>query len=291
MAAPVLAAVSPVTRDLAPVRFAAAVAGCTGAPLLIAAVEAREAEIDRLVGGQLGEDLPRVADAALEEICGTLAADGIEAEALALGATSAPRGLELAAQEAGAGLIVIGSLAAGRPNRVLPGPTADRLLNGAPCAVALVPRRWQRTRDLHVIGAAFADTVEGRAAVRSAHTLAHRSGARLRVLAAIRPLAWMDGEPKALAEDLRARAEQAAGAAISGLVGAPVDVDVIVADPERFLLEASAHVDLLVCGARGYGPGPAVLLGGVTRALTSSASCPVIVLAHGAPAGLEALEA
>ena len=56
-------------------------------------------------------------------------------------------------------------------------------------------------------------------------------------------------------------------------------------------LRVSEHLDLLVCGSRGYGPVRAVLLGGVSRRLTAEAHCPVIVLARGVTSSLEALMA
>jgi hypothetical protein len=49
------------------------------------------------------------------------------------------------------------------------------------------------------------------------------------------------------------------------------------------------NLDLLVCGSRGYGPLRAVLLGSVSRVVTSAAACPVIVLPRGVRASLEAL--
>jgi nucleotide-binding universal stress UspA family protein len=84
-----------------------------------------------------------------------------------------------------------------------------------------------------------------------------------------------------LGDELRARAEQAAAAAVGGLLGEPVDIDVAVAEPADWLLDASAELDVLFCGARGYGPAPAALLGGVTARLTASAACAVVVLARG----------
>ena len=45
--------------------------------------------------------------------------------------------------------------------------------------------------------------------------------------------------------------------------------------------EASAELDLLVLGSRGYGPVSSVLLGSVSRALVRSAACPVVVLPRG----------
>jgi nucleotide-binding universal stress UspA family protein len=165
-----------------------------------------------------------------------------------------------------------------------PGETTRRLLGGAPCAVAAVPWGWDHLRRNATIGAAFVDTVEGRAALKAAHVLADRAGARLRVLAAVRARTWMSGDD--VGAELRTRAEDAAEDAVSGLTGEPVNIDVAVAEPADYLVEESAELDVLVCGARGYGPAPATMLGGVTRRVTRRAACPVIVLPRGPDAGL-----
>ena len=71
----------------------------------------------------------------------------------------------------------------------------------------------------------------------------------------------------------------------------PVETDAFVEDPADVLIRVSEHLDLLVCGSRGYGPLRAVLLGGVSRRLTAEAQCPVIVLPRGVTSSLEALMA
>jgi nucleotide-binding universal stress UspA family protein len=269
----VLAAVDPLAFDPAPVRFAVGVAGRTGAHLTIAAVFGDDGAATTLAAGQNGEDLVDDPAVALERAVRIARGEGVEAEPLAVAATSAPRGLALAATELGAELMVVGSGNGGPRGQVRPGATAERLLNGSPSAIALVPAGWA-PRDFGAIGAGFLDSAEGRAAVRTAHALAARSGARLRVLAAVRPRAWR----RAGAAELREQAETAAAAAVSGLAGAPVDVDVSVAEPAELLVAVSGELDLLVCGTRGYGPRPAALLGGVTRVLCAQARCPVVVL-------------
>jgi nucleotide-binding universal stress UspA family protein len=282
--ATVLAAVDPLAVDLAPVRFAAAVAGHTGAPLFLASVFAGDDVLEPLAGAQQGEELGRDPGDALAGLAGDLRRDGIKAETLALGAASAPRGLELAAVEMGAALVVVGSAARAEAGRLAPGSTAARLLDGATCAVALVPRGWDWR--LRTIAAGYVDTAEGRDAVHGAHALARRAGARLRVLAVVQPRDWMDAPDEG---DLRTRAEQAAEAAVSGLLGEPVDVDVSVGEPAEVLYAETSAVDALVCGARGYGATPAALLGGVTRRVTDGGACPLIVTARGAERRLEDL--
>ena len=69
----------------------------------------------------------------------------------------------------------------------------------------------------------------------------------------------------------------------------PVEADAFVEDPADVLIRVSEHLDLLVCGSRGYGPLRAVLLGGVSRRLAAEAQCPVIVLPRGVKASLDAL--
>jgi nucleotide-binding universal stress UspA family protein len=313
VSAPVLAAYEPVLRDRAPVRFGAAVAAFTGAPLFVVSVYASDEVVDRLAGGQMGEDLPSDPTEALAEVAGELDGRGLSVETLSVGATSAPRALDIAAVEIGAGLLVVGSARRGYPGRLAPGETARRLLNGSPCAVALVPQQWDGEGPPGMIGAGFVETPDGHAAVHGAQTLARWSGARLRVLSAVQPRSWMiagageragagaagsgdapghehrDAALAEVADDLRTRAENAAAEAPAILPDVAANVDVAVMDPADFLLRVSAEVDVLVCGSRCYGPHPAALLGGVTQRVIAEASCPVILLARGPEVELEAL--
>jgi nucleotide-binding universal stress UspA family protein len=302
--APVLAAFDPVALDPAPVRLAATVAAFTGAPLFVATAYAGGDVIDLLAAGQLGEaDLAPGTGRMAQRVVAELRREGVTAERLEMGATSPARALSLAAEELGAGLIAVGSAAAAEPGRVLVGGTGARLLNGAPCAVGVAPLEWAPRTELTVIGAGFVDSAEGRDAVRGAHMIADRAGTVLRVLSVVQPRTWMLGDGAeeahegdaheralaAVAAEIRARAEDAAQAATAGLLGAPVDVDVLVGEPDHVLRSASGEVDLLVCGSRGYGPPSTTLLGGVTRRLAADAACPVIVAAHAATVGLEQL--
>jgi nucleotide-binding universal stress UspA family protein len=58
---------------------------------------------------------------------------------------SGAQALQEIAEQEEVGIIVIGSSRTGRLGRVLPGSTAERLLQGAPCPVAIVPLGY-RTR-------------------------------------------------------------------------------------------------------------------------------------------------
>lgn len=291
----VLAAYDPVARDRAPVEFGAAVAELTGADLAVASVYANDAVVDRLLAAQTGEELPRDVGDALDEVVGDLHEDGVAAEATALGAESVPLALDMAVTALGAALLVIGSAERDTLRRVLPGSTGTRVLDGTPCPVAIVPRRWTRESGLGTVGVGLIHTAEGRAAVHSAEALARRAGGTLRVLSAVEARSWMLPErgvsgPQ-LVEDLRHEAEDAAeaDAHAGGLPGLRVDVEVEIGDAAAHLLDASVDLDLLVCGARRYGPPGGVLLGDVSRQVTREAACPVVVLPRGDHAGLQAL--
>ena len=289
--APIIAAFDPVDADDASVRFAATVAALTGAPLLVASVFARDGVADRLIAGQLGEDLPARPGEALGRMVAALREDGVDADALELGATSPPRGLSLAAEQLGAGLLVVGTTSVLREDRIAPGGTPDRLLTGAPCAVATVPP-GHRGDPPSTVAVGYVDTAEGREAVHAAHLLARRAGARLRVLSIVQPRPWMTaaGDEDVTAE-LRTAAEEAANEAVASLLGAPVDVDVDVADPGDVLVTASAHADVMVLGSRGYGPGGTTLRGGVARRVTAESGGPVVLVARAAEVPMDRLVA
>jgi nucleotide-binding universal stress UspA family protein len=304
MSRSILVGYDPRTREPAPVRFGAAAARFTGARLVIASVHARATGFDRAASGQIDEELAADATEALEEVEQELTGEGIPVECQALESASAARALHEAADRQDAGLLVVGSTRRGPVGRVLPGSTAERLMHGAPCPIAVVPHGWQAGGGLKTVGVAYVDSDEGREALHGAHALARRAGATLRVLTAVtgRFAMYAETEPRTVGQrgkdveevegEYRLRAEDAARAAVAALDGdVTVEVDAFVEDPADVLIRVSEHLDLLVCGSRAYGPLRAVLLGGVSRRVAADAHCPVIVLPRGVEAALEALVA
>lgn len=300
MTKPILVGYEAGRGDRAPLEFGLAAAGFTGAPLIVAAVHSSVAGGGDVRAGVVDEELEEGSGETLDHLAEELRQEGIDVDCRSLPGTSAARALHEAAEELGAGLLVVGSTERGGIGRVLPGSTAQRLMHGAPCPIAVVPRSWQRGDGLRTIGVGYVDTVEGHNALEDALALARRSGAKLRVLSAAkeRPATETYGGGDALTpatryEDLesalRVSAERAVEAATSGVSDVEIEPDVSVGDPADFLIAASEQLDLLICGSRGYGPARAVLLGGVSRRVVSEARCPVIVLARGADTGLEAL--
>jgi nucleotide-binding universal stress UspA family protein len=298
MSSPILAAYDPQSKDPGPARFALAAARFTGAPVLIVSVCALP------VGGTYPvppePDLRPEAEAALRELLAELDASGVGVETRAVRGTSAPSALSEVAEQERAALLVVGSTDRGTVGRVLPGSTAERLMHGASCPVAVVPHEWTENGGLRTIGVAYVDTDEGGAALRGAHALARRAAAALRVLTVARIGIGAHAETSApgpgrpgkgfgtVEGEHRSRAEASVRTMVSQLGGdVPIEVDAFLDDPADVLIRVSEHLDLLVCGSRGYGPLRAVLLGGVTRRVSAAARCPVLVLPRGVELGLD----
>ncbi|HEY7253594.1 MAG TPA: universal stress protein [Methylomirabilota bacterium] len=308
MTKPILVGHDPHHADRAPVDFGVAIARLTGAPLVVASVQLGVPTVTvsgeplHYAVGQPEEDLLADCSPAVAQIDAELRALGIPVECRTFRDTSAARALHHAADDAEAGLLVVGSSRRSAAGRVLAGEsTAERLLHGAPCPVAIVPKSWTRGGRPVTIGVACVDTEEGHEALRGAHALARHVGARLRVLTVVRPNLAMrlDTEPPAADrpgrdfEDVvgehRVRAETELRNVVAALDGVPVDTDAFVGDPAEVLISVSEHLDLLVLGSRAYGPLRAVLLGSVSRRVLRGAHCPVIVLPRGLRASPEAI--
>jgi nucleotide-binding universal stress UspA family protein len=309
MSKSVLVGYDPREHDRAPVQFAVAVARFTAAPLVVACVEAGAGVIPVSAGQSLPyavtqTDGDLVADCSetIDEIAASLENEGIPVACRRLRSTSAARALHELAEDEDAGLLVVGSSRRAAPERLLLGSTAERLIHGAPCPVALVPRSWSRAGGIHTIGVAYVDSEEGREALRGAHALARRAGARLRVVTVVKERLSMFLHAEAPAEgrfgksvedvegEYMLQAERRAREEVAALGGdVPVEVEVLAGDPAEVLVGLSDSFDLLVCGSRGYGPMRAVLLGSVSRHLATEAHCPVIVLPRGVEASLESL--
>jgi nucleotide-binding universal stress UspA family protein len=302
MAKPILVGYDAKTSDRAPVLFGVAAARFTGAPLIVATASAPQPGSDGLSAAHLEDDLLADASEALARVGADLEREGIAIDVRRLESTSAARALHEAAETEDAGLLVVGSTRRGHVGRVLPGSTAERLMHGAPCAIAVVPHEWQPRGGVTTIGVAYADSPEGREALHSAHALARSAGATLRVVTVAKVGFATYTETEAQRDDRRGRdveevegehrvrTEQAVRDTVASLGDdVPVEVDAFLEDPADTLIRVSEHLDLLVCGSRGYGPLRAVLMGGVSRRVAAEAHCPVIVLPRGVESPLQAL--
>jgi nucleotide-binding universal stress UspA family protein len=292
MTRPILAAFDPKSKDPSPVRFAVTAARFSGAPVIVAAVCATPVSTAYPMPPE--EHLAPYAEQALRALEAELDAGGVAIEYRTVYGPSVPWALHRVAEREDAALLVVGSTNRGATGRVLPGSTAERLMQGSPCPIAVIPHGWSGGSSPRTIGVAYVDTEEGRIALRAAHEIAGLAGATLRVLNVARVGAGAHAETETVHPgrrgtrfdevegEHRVRTEEAVRAALAALDGeVPVEVDAFLEDPADVLIRVSAQLDLLVCGSRGYGPLRAVLLGGVTHRVTSAAHCPVLVLPRG----------
>jgi nucleotide-binding universal stress UspA family protein len=285
MSTPIVAAYDPFLEDRAPVELALLFGELTDTPVLAGAVHAAALIDGWMEPLQSDPEVLAASDRALELLRGDTGVHG-----RSLVDVSVPRALHDFARKQGSGLIVVGSTKRGRAGRVLPGSTAERVLHGAECAVALAPKGYRR-RPIETVAVGFLDTPEGHAALAAAYELARRAGAKLRAISVLHPSGELDaalaeGTPPLKAHMLqghhRAQHQEALDRAVASLPpGVEVATELHVADPAETLIRISEHVDVLVCGSRGYGPIRSILLGGVSRRLVEGAYCPVLVLPRG----------
>jgi nucleotide-binding universal stress UspA family protein len=303
MRAPIIAGFCPHDAEQGPVDLALATSRMTGDPVVVVVVLPGGSVLERLAGDGFGHGHGE-AEAAVGALRERLQASGVEATVRVVEHSTPARGLAEAVEKLRPQLLVLGSTRRSLHGRVRLGSTAERLISGSPCPVAVVPRGHSGPRrSLATIGAAYAPTPEGHEALSAAARLARVSGARLRAVLVLDPRHAEEQSPGLMAGQHRdtSAAETTAGrhrlaaqadleAAVAQLApDLDVDVDVLFQEPAEGLQAASRVVDLLVMGSRGYGPLHAVMLGGVARRVVSRAACPVLVLPRGSEATADAL--
>jgi nucleotide-binding universal stress UspA family protein len=223
------------------------------------------------------------ADAAVPEEVALMFADarativpaGIRVRQRAPVAPSPARGLTELAETEDADLLVIGSSRHAAPGRIRLERTAGRLLQGAPCAVAIAPGGLRETEDFHHIGVAFDDSSEAHSALSVAYDLAVRNGAAVSLMFAV-PAIGPDPIREEARRDAQSALEAAADAAPAGVNPRMLLLD---GEPAAAIRAAcDGIVDLLVTGSRSYGPMHRALMGSVSEALTEGAFHPVLVV-------------
>jgi nucleotide-binding universal stress UspA family protein len=264
MSKPILAAIDPLREDVAPTALGLLLARLTSAPLVLATAYPVDVYVDSLYreyarnSRRNAEEAMRRTGALVEQTPGTpvpiatavTPTAGFPAHALH----------DLATREEAA-ITVIGSSERGRIGRVLPSAVTDRLLHGAPSAVAVAPVGFSfddAAAGVRLTGAAFTDTHDGHAALAMACALARSARALVRVLTVtepLHPLLTSTLDPMAR-EDVRDARDAAAESTLRrGLDAVPpgrsAGGEILSGDPADALAAASADFGLLVCGSRG----------------------------------------
>jgi nucleotide-binding universal stress UspA family protein len=186
--------------------------------------------------------------------------------------------------------IVIGSTRHGTSRRVQVGTVGGSLLSGVHSTVAVAPRGYAGTdAGFGRIGVAIDGGSESWRALSAGALLAQRSSVELRVLSVMgEPHYVLGGLLSPLnAEEYREQKEEEWERIFENVEkrvpeGVELDSQLLHGDPAKTLEEATADLDLLVLGSRGYGPVKGTLVGSVSARVMAAAACPVLVVPRGA---------
>lgn len=193
---------------------------------------------------------------------------------------TAAEGLKSIAAAESADLIVIGSTHRGAIGRVLPGSVGERVLDGAPCAVAIAPRGLaEREIELGRILVGCDGSRESLAAADLAGALAEANAAQLTLVGVVEMRFDLAGFPRPAAAAEIARIERALERASRALppTSSPTIKEVHGVAAE-VIAAAGLEADLLVLGSRGqYGPLRRTVLGSVAAKVARSAPCASLI--------------
>lgn len=202
----------------------------------------------------------------------------VDADIATTASPSIGEGLHGLAEARHADLLVVGSTTRrGLLGRVLVGDDTWASLDGAPCAVAVVPAGYaDEPHAIREVGVAYNGAPESEHALTVGRGLAAEHHAKLSVMQAVTvptyayaaaPAAAMAPLDETL-DEIRSELARIEGAEAHAVYGVPSEE----------LALYSASVSVLVVGARGYGPVGRLVHGSVTRQLVRTARCPLLVL-------------
>ncbi|WP_250008539.1 universal stress protein [Actinoplanes sp. M2I2] len=258
------------------------------APLVVAVVHPAPAALGSgRIDAEWVADRHRAAERVLEGARKDLEGVACEVTYRMVASSSAAHGLHDLAEQLGASMVVIGSGRNAAKERLMAGSTAERLLAGSVCPVAITPAGLpappgERRR----IGVAYVDTPDGRAALSVAAEMARRTGDTLRLYTVVAegdaslPFLIGDDVERAFLETARETYELSLRRAAESVPDLEAEWEVIAGDVVDALADLT-EVDVLYCGSRGYGPARRVLLGGVSTRLVRRACRPLVVVPRG----------
>jgi len=256
-----------------------------GTSLIVAAVHPGPAALGSgRVDAEWVADRHRAANRVLDEARGSLTGVACAIDYRTIASNSAAHGLSDLAEQVSAAYIAVGSGRNAPPERIFAGSTAERLMAGSPCPIAVAPAALKGPLGaLDRIGVAYVDTPDGRAALEAAAALARHSGAHLRLTTVVAagdaalPFLLGDDTERAFLDTARETYEQSLTRAAADVPEVAAEWEIRSGDPVDTLADLD-DVDVLFCGSRGYGPARRVLLGGVSTKLARRARRPLIVV-------------
>lgn len=282
-------------RSIDAIAFARGLASAARARLVLATAYPLDGLPSQAVYPELDSRLRGGAEDILARM--RLEAPDVETEARAIADSSPARALHALAEREKATLIVIGSSHRGNIGRVLAGTTAERLMHGSPCPVAVVPRRHsEQAGEIRSILVAYDGSAEAKAALHAAMMAGRALSAAVHVVRVLEPSSIAALNMTAATgyvvplEAIEREAREAFETDIATLPNHErLLAELVVGDPAEELADRSQSADLLVTGSRGHGAMRAVLLGSVSGHLVREAACPVIVVPRGVESHFEQL--
>lgn len=201
---------------------------------------------------------------------------------------SAARGLQRAAEEAGASLLVVGSSEGGEHGCVRAGRSARQTMRSAPCPVLIAARggAGDASRGIGRIVVGLDGSEESKLALAMGRELAAATGAHLNVVAVVDDRFPVSHVPGGVIIDIadwerivaadRAHTEELLARLVPAAEG--VSTELREGDPTDGLVSAAIGADLLVVGSRRWGRLNRVVLGSTSEDLVALAPCSVLVV-------------
>jgi nucleotide-binding universal stress UspA family protein len=258
-----------------------------GVPLVVAVVHPAPAALGSgRIDAEWVADRHRAAEQVLDGARDLLRDRAGPIEYRMVASSSAAHGLHDLAEELAAAAIVVGSGRAAPKQRLFAGSTAERLLAGSVCPIAVAPAEMEPPGALGRIGVAYIDTPDGRAALDEAARLARRTATPIRLYTVVvaadaaKPFLIGDDAERAFLHTARETFEESLAKAAESVPDLEVDWEIRSGDVVETLSELD-DVDVLFCGSRGYGPARRVLLGGVSSRLVRGGRRPLVLVPRG----------
>lgn len=231
----------------------------------------------------------------IERARAQLGEDAAGTDLRAIAGASPARVLHELAEQLPADLIVVGATHHGWAGRLLSGSTPERVLNDAPCAVAVAPDGFARARAgaPERIAVGYDGSPESMLALDQAAALARLSGATLRVLTAVNDVTAIAPslDPNSFEElttAVRDNARERLVAVGGRHPGITIETAVLEGEAAPELARESAEDDVLFVGSHASGAFRRVLLGSVASKLLRASRCPLVVVPRGTGEGASA---
>jgi nucleotide-binding universal stress UspA family protein len=213
-------------------------------------------------------------------------------ETTAVAGNSAAQGLDAFAESTEADLIVVGSSHHGTFGAVLAGSVGQRLLHGAPCAVAVAPKGFRDAPTApRVVGAAYDGSIESAHALVEARRYADSRGGSLHIVTAVPPLdVWASDSlyrphhnPEEIVDYRRAEFERLLDGATAPLSDEYAAKTTLVEGraADAIVQEARKGIDLFFLGSRAYGGLRRAIAGSTAAEVLRRSPCPVVVVPRG----------